>query len=67
VLTGVAELMRDAPDELVIQPAARVGAESSRRVARSWFAYAGPPQEGRRHIDAVRGLAVPLHERTTVR
>ncbi len=62
VLTGIAELMRDAPDELVIQPAVRVGAENSHQGCAVMFAYAGPPGDGRRYVDAIRQLAAPLHE-----
>lgn len=62
VLTGVAELMRDAPDELVVQPAIRVGAGNSQSGCAVMFAYAGPPEQGRRHVEAIRQLAVPLHE-----
>jgi FAD/FMN-containing dehydrogenase len=62
VLTGVAELMREAPDELVIQPAVRVGSDNSRSGCVVMFAYAGPPAEGQRHLDAIRGLAPPLFE-----
>jgi FAD/FMN-containing dehydrogenase len=62
VLTGVAELMRDAPDELVLQPAIRVGAENSQAGCAVMFAYAGPPEQGRPHVDAVRALARPVAE-----
>jgi len=62
VLSGVAELMSDAPDELVIQPAVRVGTENAHTGCAVMFAYAGPPEDGRRYIDAVRQLAVPLSE-----
>ncbi len=54
--------MRDAPDELVIQPAIRVGAENSQSGCAVMFAYAGPAEQGRRYLDAIRELAMPLHE-----
>jgi FAD/FMN-containing dehydrogenase len=62
VLTGIAELMRDAPDELVVQPAVRVGDGNSQPGCAVMFAYAGPAERGRRYVDAIRQLAVPLHE-----
>jgi len=62
VLTGVAELMREAPDELVIQPAVRVGVEHAQSGCAVMFAYAGPPEDGRLYVDAIRQLEVPLSE-----
>jgi FAD/FMN-containing dehydrogenase len=62
VLTGVAELMREAPDELVIQPAVRVGIDNAQSGCAVMFAYAGPPEDGRPYVDAIRQLAVPLSE-----
>ncbi len=62
VLNGVAELMRGAPDELVIQPAVRIGAEHAAAGCAVMFAYAGPPEEGERYAEAVRHLAVPVSD-----
>ena len=62
VLTGVAELMRGAPDELVAQPAIRVGSEHAYPACVVMFAYAGDPRSGGRSVEAIRRLAVPLAE-----
>lgn len=62
VLTGVAELMRDAPDEWVMQPAIRVGTENSQNGCAVMFAYAGPPEDGRVQLEALRDLAPPIFE-----
>lgn len=62
VLDGIAGLMREAPDELVIQPAVRVGVEHTQPGCAVMIAYAGPPEDGRRHADAVRQLAVPVSD-----
>ena len=62
VLDGVAALMHDAPDELVVQPAVRVGRDNTRAGCAVMFAWAGPPAEGRRHVEALRALATPVAE-----
>jgi FAD/FMN-containing dehydrogenase len=62
VLTGVAELMREAPDELVVQPAIRIGTENSQPGCAVMFAYAGLPEQAARHVEAIRQLAAPIHE-----
>lgn len=62
VLEGVADLMREAPDELVIQSALRVGAEHTQPGCGVLFAYAGTPEDARRYVDAVRRLAVPVSD-----
>ncbi len=62
VLAGAAALMRDAPDELVVQPAMRVGSEHSRPGCAVMFAYAGAEQDARPHVDTIRTLARPVAE-----
>ena len=62
VLNGIAELMRTAPDELVIQPAVRLGAEHAHPGCAVMFAYAGPPEDGRPYAEAIRQLAVPVSD-----
>src|SRR3712207_6708669 len=62
VLGGVADLMRDAPDELVVQPAIRVGTENARTGWAVMFAYGGPVEAGRPYVDAIRRLGTPLAE-----
>lgn len=62
VLDGVADLMRDAPDELVIQSGIKVGAEHGEPGCVVLLAYAGPPEDGQRYADAIRQLAVPLSD-----
>ena len=54
--------MRTAPDELVMQPAIRLGVENSQPGCAVMFAYAGPAEDGRRHVDDLRQLAVPIAE-----
>jgi hypothetical protein len=54
--------MHDAPDELVMQPAIRVGRENAQSGCAVMFAYAGPPEDGRRHVDDLRQLAAPFYE-----
>lgn len=62
VLAGCAELAREAPDELVIQAALRVGSEHVAPSCVVLFAYAGPPDAGKPHAAAIRDLAEPLDE-----
>ena len=62
VLAGCAELAREAPDELVIQAALRVGSDHVAPACVVLFAYAGPPHAGKPHADAIRDLAEPLDE-----
>lgn len=62
VLNGIAALAREAPDELVVQPALRVGSAHAQRGCVVMFAYAGSPRDGAAHADAVRTLARPLTE-----
>jgi FAD/FMN-containing dehydrogenase len=62
VLNGIAALMHDAPDELVMQPAIRVGRANPQSGCAVMFAYAGPPEDGRRHVDDLRQLATPIDE-----
>ena len=62
VLEGAAAMMRSAPDELVVQPAIRVGSEHSRPGCAVMFAYAGPLPDARPHVEAIRALARPVAE-----
>ncbi len=62
VLAGVAEMMRQAPDELVAQPAIRVGSDHALPACVVMFAYAGDPRSGAPFVEAIRRLATPLAE-----
>jgi FAD/FMN-containing dehydrogenase len=62
VLRGIAQIMREAPEELTIQPALRVGNQHGKRGCVAMFAYAGPPERGLHHVDTLRSLAEPSDE-----